>query len=223
MGLLATMVAVSCTMDRIGPEVAGDGFRLIQPSSVSVSRVEVHPRNLFLYIGQTGQLHATIYPSNATDQRLRWTSTLGCVYVDQNGVVTAMAKGNASVTVHTIDGDYQSTARIFVTINPVVGVEFGHGGEVILTRGERFDLQARAVGEDRTVQPSYPGLEWSSSAPEIVSVESGRGRITALASGEAFITATSAIDNSKYATCRVVVLNAGPAAEGGVGFRNLDI
>lgn len=222
-GMLAVILAASCSVDRIGPEGASGEFHSVQPCTVSVTRVYVQPRLLNLYIGQKGQLTVTVYPSDATDKRVRWTNSIGGgAWVDQNGLVTTYGKGWTNVTVHTLDGDYQSTARVHVTCNNVAGVEFEHADTVVLTRGERFDLQAHAIGEDRAAPPSYPGLEWTSSDPQAVSVDPDTGRVTALASGEALITATSASDKAISASCRVVVLNAGPSAEGGIGFRDID-
>ncbi len=220
--LLPVLAAVSCTLEKTCPEGAGEWAGAAPAAAVSVTGVNLEPRNVNMYVGQSVKLTATVRPSNATDKRLRWTCTMGCVSVSQEGVVTAMTKGYATVTVHTLDGDYQSSIRVTSTFNNVSAVEFLSPGEIVLTRGERFDMQALAVGEDRLAPPSFRGLEWSSSAPQTVAVDPSTGRATAMSSGEAYVTATSSSDTSKSASCRVVVLNAGPAAEGGVGFRSLD-
>lgn len=222
MAVLA-LVAVACTWERLGPDVAPAAVEATEEPTVSVRRVTLDPRTLYLYIGQKGKLTPYIFPSNATDRRVRWTASIGGgAWVDQEGVVTAIGRGWTNVTVHTLDGDYQSTSRVYSSCNEVAGVEFEHDGDIILTRGERFDLLARAVGEDRAAPPSYPGLVYCSSNPEVASIDPGTGRVRALATGRATITATSSRDTSKCAFCGVVVLDAGPAAEGGVGFIQWD-
>lgn len=221
--VLALVGAAACSRERLEPAGMPAAEMAAVSPTVSMQRVSLVPRTLYLYIGQTGKLTPVFFPSNATDKRVRWSASIGGgAWVDQNGVVTAIGRGWTNVTVHTVDGDYQSTSRVYSTCNDVAGVEFGHSGDIVLTRGERFDLMARSVGEDPSAPPSYPGLIWSSSNPETVSVDSGTGRVTARATGRAAITATSSSDTSKYASCGIVVLNAGPAAEGGVGFVRLD-
>jgi uncharacterized protein YjdB len=141
--------------------------------------------------------------------------------VDKEGNVTGVSQGWAAITVHTIDGDYQSTARVKVSVNGVASVRLSHPDGIILTRGEKFDLSALAIGEDRSAPPSKPALKWSSSDTNVATVEAQRGQVRALNTGTALITVTSEADGTKTAVCPVTVLDAGPACEGGVGFKDL--
>ena len=224
-GLWALLFAVACT------SVGLEGFEQMTPPAqvaqaasgpVRVRSVDVNPRLLELYVGQTKPLTVTINPSNATDQSVRWThSGGGIAYVDKEGNVTGVSQGWAAITVHTIDGDYQSTARVKVSVNGVASVRLSHPDGIILTRGEKFDLSAFAIGEDRSAPPSKPALKWSSSDTNVAAVEADRGRVRALNTGTALITVTSEADGTKTAVCPVTVLEAGPACEGGVGFKDL--
>ncbi|MBO7604137.1 MAG: Ig-like domain-containing protein [Bacteroidales bacterium] len=224
-GLGALLFAVACTsagLEKFEQMTPPAPVAQAASGQVRVRGVDVNPRLLELYVGQTKPLIVTVYPSNATDQSVRWThSGGGIAYVDSQGNVTGLSAGWAAITVHTIDGDYQSTARIKVSVNSVASVRLSHPGGIILTRGEQFDLSATAVGEDSSAPPSKPALKWSSSNPEVAAVDANRGRVKALGTGRAVITVTSEADGSITAGCPVTVLDAGPACEGGVGFKDL--
>ncbi len=68
-----------------------------------------------LFIGTTEQLTATINPAEATNQKLVWTTSDDKVAtVDANGLVKAVAKGTAIITVTTEEGGYSATCNIIV-------------------------------------------------------------------------------------------------------------
>ncbi len=84
--------------------------------TVPVSGVSVSPSSASILVGQTQQLTATISPSNATNQNLSWSSNNSSVVtVDQNGLVTAVGSGVATVTATTLDGGFTDDAIITVT------------------------------------------------------------------------------------------------------------
>ena len=88
--------------------------------------------------------------------------------------------------------------------------------------GQSSILSLSMTSDVEGVRPTYTDLEWISSRPEIVSVDSRTGEIKALAEGQAVITATTAHNWSvpsgvaqKSAKCVVTVTNLGaPLKEG---------
>jgi uncharacterized protein YjdB len=69
-----------------------------------------------LNIGQTRTLTANVSPSNATNKTVTWSSNnTAAVTVNSNGLVTAVGKGTARVTVTTNDGS--KTASVTFTVN----------------------------------------------------------------------------------------------------------
>ena len=76
------------------------------PAPVKVSSVTINPSTLKLTSkGQTSQLSASILPSNAENKSIVWsTSNASVATVDNNGVVTAVANGNATITAAALDG-----------------------------------------------------------------------------------------------------------------------
>ena len=76
------------------------------PVPVKVSSVTINPSTIKLTSkGQTSQLSASILPSNAENKSIVWsTSNASVATVDNNGVVTAVANGNATITAAALDG-----------------------------------------------------------------------------------------------------------------------
>jgi len=86
---------------------------------VPVTGIEVNPAELELTQGQTATLTVTIKPDNATIKSVRWSSSDENVAVIQDGVVTAVAPGQAVITAETVDGGYK--AAVSVTVRQVPG------------------------------------------------------------------------------------------------------
>ena len=71
--------------------------------------------------GDSQTLIATVYPDNATNRKVTWTSSnSSIVKVDQNGKVTAIKAGTAFVTVTTEDGGKTANCDITVETKPNV-------------------------------------------------------------------------------------------------------
>ncbi|KAA3656492.1 MAG: hypothetical protein DWQ10_15280, partial [Calditrichaeota bacterium] len=107
---------------------------------LSVVDVSISPEYVLLdKAGDTQQLTAEIYPSNAADKSVTWSSDNPDVAtVSSTGLVTAVADGKAKITVRTTDGD--KTASISVSVG-------GTGGAV--TYGENFVVfEAEATASD---------------------------------------------------------------------------
>ena len=89
-----------------------------------VTGVSLSPKTLSLNPGKGGTLTATITPGNATNQNVTWESSdTSVATVNENGKVTAVAEGTATITVTTEDGNKTATCTVIVTNNgsgPVV-------------------------------------------------------------------------------------------------------
>ena len=85
--------------------------------TIPVKAVLVNPYAFVYYEGETQQLTALIYPSDATDQRVTWTSSNPSVAtVSSDGMVQCVMEGKAVITATTKDGGY--TAACDVTVHP---------------------------------------------------------------------------------------------------------
>ena len=88
----------------------------VEENTVPVSGVELDKASLSLYEGDTETLTVTVKPDNATNKAVNWsTSDAGVATVDNNGKVTAVSSGTATITVTTMDGG--KTASCAVTVS----------------------------------------------------------------------------------------------------------
>ena len=91
----------------------------VTAAPVPVSGVSLNKDSTSLTVGDTETLTATVKPEDATNKAVTWTSSNSTVAtVDQNGVVTAVAPGTATITVTTQDGNHTDTCT--VTVRPDV-------------------------------------------------------------------------------------------------------
>ena len=91
---------------------------------VRVTGVKINGGDKYLKIGETLQLSVTIEPSDATNTAVTWESSDSSkVTVNEKGLVTAIAKLGAEITVITKDGKHEDTIAVYVGIanpnNPV--------------------------------------------------------------------------------------------------------
>ena len=79
--------------------------------------IELNENSAELITGETLQLAVTVLPTDATDKTVTWTSSAPAVAsVDENGLVTAVGPGSATITVTTTDGsDLSASCVVTVT------------------------------------------------------------------------------------------------------------
>ena len=90
----------------------------VTAAPVPVSGVSLNKDSTSLTVGDTETLTATITPDNATNKNVTWSSDTPSVASVNNGVVTAVAPGTATITVTTVDGGF--TATCAVTVRPEI-------------------------------------------------------------------------------------------------------
>ena len=82
---------------------------------VPVTGVTLNKTTLTLKEGESEKLTATVQPSNADNKNVSWSSSDPAVAdVDQNGNVSAIAKGEATITVTTEDQGKTATCKVTV-------------------------------------------------------------------------------------------------------------
>ncbi len=86
-------------------------------TAVVAKSVTLNNASLQVYIGKTDSLTATVLPAYAADKTVTWTSSNTSVAtVTQEGVVTGVAEGTATITATTANG---KTATCAVTVSKV--------------------------------------------------------------------------------------------------------
>ena len=146
-------------------------------------------------LGGTLALTATVAPDNATLKDVTWASAAPDIAtVDEQGVVTGVALGEAKITATSgsITGEYT------VTVKPVLASAVTlDATEKEVYPGDEFTLTATVSPDDVT----DPTVTWTSSDEAVATVDA-TGKVTAVAPGEA--TVTAACGEAK-ATCAVTV------------------
>lgn len=168
-----------------------------------VTKVELNKTSLTLGVGKSETLTATITPSNATNPNVTWSSNNESVATVNNGVVTAIKAGTATITVKTEDGEFTDNCTVTVNAAAIVPVESVSLDKTSLelTEGGTARLTATILPDNATNK----NVTWSTSDASIATVTDGV--VTAVAPGTATITVTTE-DGGKTATCAVTVAAA---------------
>ncbi len=88
------------------------------PTVIAVTSVSLGKNTLSIKKGESAILIATVKPSNATNQSVKWSTSNSNVTVS-NGEVTGKAVGTSVVTVTTDDGGYTAQCTVNVAENTV--------------------------------------------------------------------------------------------------------
>ena len=87
----------------------------VSTDPIAVTGVTLNKETLEMVVGETETLKATLKLSNATEKGLSWKSSNETVAtVDGNGMVTAVASGETTITVTTVDGAFKATCKVTV-------------------------------------------------------------------------------------------------------------
>lgn len=175
----------------------------MEPNPVLATLIELDETDIVIIEGETLQLTATVMPEDATNKSVTWeTSDEAVATVDQNGLVTAVGAGVATITASTMDGS-NLTASCTVSVEPNVvlasSIELNQTSANV-TEGETLQLTATVLPEDATDKT----VTWASS-DETVATVNQNGLVTAVATGTATITATTIDGSNLSATCVVTV------------------
>ena len=164
--------------------------------------IEFDEDEIELKAGQTYQLKPYISPSDATNKKLKYTSSdTKVAEVSASGLVIAKSEGEAKIRAAATDGS-DEYAVCYVTVTgkaKVTGITLDRTSAEV-KRGEKLTLNA-------TVSPSYASnkkVVWKSANTKIATVD-GNGSVTAKAPGRTKITVTSSENSSYQASCTVTV------------------
>ena len=167
------------------------------------------PETLTLTEGGDGQsLAATVEPADATDYTITYASSDESIAaVDAAGNVTPVAAGEADVTAEIAGNGLTATCHVVVT--PAVEALYLSDDAVTLGTGDDATLTLYAEPEEVDVSAAV----WTSSDESIATVDE-EGTVTAVAEGEATVTATL---GGMEAVCEVTVsdkTSAGSSSSG---------
>lgn len=155
--------------------------------------------------GKTETLTATVEPEEATDRSVRWTAVPDGIVSVENGTVTALNAGTATVRAESVSNPGVYDECEVTVISPVTQITLNHS--VYPAAPGRFE-----VGLDFVLSAAVtPGdatdkrLTWSVSPADIVSLDAATGTVTALKPGQATVTVTAADGFGASASCVITV------------------
>lgn len=151
------------------------------------AKIEVEPKKVTIVgLPGTGTLAARLRDDNGHEvppkDAFEWSSSHPSVVKVEDGKLTAVAEGTATITVRY--GTLEATVPVEVKIPPFARVLVAPT-KLELKPGETSDLRGTAVDEAGTPVAGVP-LGFESSAPAIATVGPD-GKVTAVAKGEARI------------------------------------
>ena len=173
----------------------------VKEKTYPVESVSLPFNTLTLTEGDSSKLVVRISPKNATNKDVSWISdNVSVATVDPDGSVYAVSPGTAMIIVRSADRGLTDVCQVTVhkKIIPVRFVSLSEA-ELSLVEGESATLKASILPEDATNQE----VRWSSSDPEIASVDS-EGHVLAKSKGKTKIIVQS-VGGEDRSKCTVVV------------------
>lgn len=165
-----------------------DRTNLSASCSVSVKQhvtgVSLDNPQVKIGIGESRSLTYKVFPSNAADKSVSWTSSdASVVLIDEHGEVTGLKEGKSTITLQSSDGGFTSSCEVTVILK-VTGISLNLSSLEMNISDDPQHLTATVTPSDATDKT----IEWVSADPSIASVSSD-GDVTAIKAGETTIIA----------------------------------
>lgn len=127
----------------------GNGGNNSQTNNAAVTGVTLNKTTATLAVGDKLTLVATVAPSNAANKEVIWESSDTTKVTVDEGVITAVAEGTATITVKTLDGNKTATCTVTVqTPAQKLTADIAAGGTVTLTQDINKSVTATYEGTD---------------------------------------------------------------------------
>lgn len=167
---------------------SGGTIRLYAQWKTPVASVSLSESSLALYSGESATITETVLPVHANTRDVWWTSSNASVAsVDEDGVVSALSKGVATITCKAKDGSGKKATCQVTVKTRVTAVQISAPKRLAL--GKTYKIIPAFNNGDS--QPSDQTLAWSSSDAFVATVAQN-GTVTAGNAGTVTIKAVSA-------------------------------
>lgn len=162
----------------------------------AVGKVTIDPATHTMRVGETMQFTASVFPSYAENPEISWSiDDTSVATIDENGLVTAIAAGYATITASVASGAF-ATCELTVLPPLATGMTLDKT-EIEALVGSKFTLKA-------TLAPAIAlqDVAWTTSDAN-VAVVSETGEVEIVGFGTATITATAIDGSGVEASCAV--------------------
>lgn len=154
---------------------------------IAVTGISLDKTSLQLFVGASETLSATITPDNATSPSVSWDSSDKEVATVDNGVVTAVSAGKATITA----ASSSFTAECVVEVKTIEAESLTLDvASKLLTVDESFIVNATILPEGTT----YKNVEWIVDDPKVIKIEP-----------------FDAVESDNLVSAKVIALGAGNA------------
>lgn len=155
---------------------------------------------LELWMGETYQIQVSIYPEYAATKTIKWTSlNPETVIVNEDGILTAVKNGIATIKGETIDGSELSVSFL-VKVKKHADTVALSSEKLELYIGESVALTAELFPQEASEEV----VSWKTSDESVATVDE-HGFLEAVKAGEAVITACLASNSAVQDICQITV------------------
>ena len=166
--------------------------------------IKIEYAKTWINVGETVSPTVNFYPSTVENKKLTWQSSDSKIAsVDENGIVTAVNAGTATITAKTTDGS-NITKNIDFKIEgeriPITSIAINKS-ELRLEENQTEELKAKILPSNATDK----SVLWESSDENIVFIDHNSGYLMALSEGKATIKVSTKDGSNLSATCDVTV------------------
>lgn len=187
------------------PEMEETTYTLprVKDTNVYVKKIMLNKTKATVLSDKSVKLVAKVYPKNANNKKLLWTSSNKRIATVEKGVVVGLRKGTVKITVKSTDGSKLS-AQCVVTVKQAVKTIKLNKTLITGSKGTKVTLKAKVTptkADNRIVK-------WQSSNKKIATVNK-KGVVTVKGKGCAVIKCTSGDGSGVYS--KSVVNNSSKA------------
>lgn len=181
------------------PEMEETTYTLpkVKDTNVYVKKIMLNKTKATVLSDKSVKLVAKVYPKNANNKKLLWTSSNKRIATVEKGVVVGLRKGIVKITVKSTDGSKLS-AQCVVTVKQAVKTIKLNKTLITGSKGTKVTLKAKVIptkADNRIVK-------WQSSNKKIATVNK-KGVVTVKGKGCAVIKCTSGDGSGVYSKCVV--------------------
>lgn len=181
------------------PEMAETTYTLpkVKDTNVYVKKIMLNKTKATVLSDKSVKLVAKVYPKNANNKKLLWTSSNKRIATVEKGVVVGLRKGTVKITVKSTDGSKLSAQCVVTVKQAVKNIKLN---KTLITgrKGTKVTLKAKVTptkADNRIVR-------WQSSNKKIATVNK-KGVVTVKGKGCAVIKCTSGDGSGVYSKCVV--------------------
>lgn len=165
----------------------------------SATGISLDQTSLSVKEGENFRLTAKLTPETVVEKNVKWTTSNATIATVENGVVTGIKAGKATITATTIDGSNLSASCI-VTVKPILATSVSLDNTSIKMKVDEIFIFTATISPENVTNRE---LSWTSSNTSVATIADGI--ITAIKPGKTVITAKTTDGSNITATCIVTV------------------